>query len=103
MGNTKFQIGKEVKYTNIHKTKINLRDVNTINIAGNPRIIKSKINGIIGVGIELGIKEMQTRYNVKVIAAGNTTVPTSSIKITNCIEIQNVPHKSRTKTNSRRL
>lgn len=40
---------------------------------------------------------------VNVIAAGSTIVPTSSIKITNCIEQQNVPQRFGTRTSSRRL
>lgn len=37
------------------------------------------------------------------MAAGNTKVPINSMKITNCIEKQKVPHKSLTKTNSNKL
>lgn len=40
---------------------------------------------------------------VNVIAAGKTNVPINSIKTTNCIEQQNVPHKSFTRTSSNKL
>ena len=37
------------------------------------------------------------------MAAGRTSVPTSSMKTTNCMLKQNVPHRSRTSTSSIRL
>ncbi|EDK42120.1 conserved hypothetical protein [Lodderomyces elongisporus NRRL YB-4239] len=40
---------------------------------------------------------------VNAIAAGKTKVPTNSMKITNCIEKQKVPHKSFTSTSSIKL
>ena len=40
---------------------------------------------------------------VNEMAAGRTSVPASSMPTTNCIEKQNVPHRSRTRSSSARL
>jgi hypothetical protein len=75
-----------------------------IKTAGKPRTAARSMSGIAswkevgGVMIELTIKAP-----VKQMATGKTTVPTRSIKTTNCIEKQNVPQRFRTRTNSIKL
>jgi hypothetical protein len=87
--------------TNIQPTYTIFRVVKAIRTAGRPKMAASKSKGITGTGVTK--KDITIRYNVKEMAAGRTTVPTSSIKTTNCIEKQNVPQRSRISTSSSKL
>lgn len=74
----------------------------TIRRPGRPRMKASRINETTGFD-DPGIIARMIMYKVNAMAAGKTSVPTSSIKTTNCIEKQNVPQRSRTSTSSAKL
>lgn len=66
---------------NIQPTYDHRLAVNTIRIAGNPRMRPSRQSGIIGIGRRT--IAMAMTYIVNPIAAGRTHVPTNSINTTN--------------------
>ena len=68
--------------------------------AGRPRMAARRIKGI-HWGVGTNVETISTPVNV--MAAGRTKVPASSMKMTNCMEQQKMPHKSRTRTSSKRL
>ena len=90
-GNTKFQTGRANKYTSIQNTYTARCAVRTINKAGKPRMAANNANGIMGGLAET--KESTIMYIVNEIAAGNTTVPTSSMKITNYNKKLSIPNE----------
>src|SRR6267142_421910 len=86
----------------IQPTYAILRVVMTISNPGRPKMMAKRARGIV-VFVCPGTTELIMRYIVKDMAAGRTRVPASSIPTTNCIEKQNVPQRSRTRTSSARL
>jgi hypothetical protein len=89
---------------NIHATYSTLRVVSMMSTDGRPSTAMSSTSGIASEKLCGGLKAvLMMRMYVSTIAIGSTTVPRRSMKTTNCIEKQNVPHRFRTSTSSIRL